>query len=178
MKLTLIRHTAVDVPSGTCYGQTDVPLKETFPEEAQAVLENLPKVHFDAAFTSPLSRASKLAAYCGFPDARPDARLMEMNFGEWEMKCFDQITDPKIQEWYMDYINKPATGGESFMDVYGRISSFIDEMRSSGYQNVIAFAHGGILMCAMIYAGMATPQTIFSMQPPYGGMICIDLPTD
>ena len=34
MEVILIRHTTPDVPTGTCYGQSDVPLKETFEEEA------------------------------------------------------------------------------------------------------------------------------------------------
>ena len=34
MEVILIRHTSVDVPVGICYGQTDVPLKESFEEEA------------------------------------------------------------------------------------------------------------------------------------------------
>ena len=37
MKLTFIRHTSVDVPKGTCYGQTDVPLRDTFLQEAAEV---------------------------------------------------------------------------------------------------------------------------------------------
>ena len=35
MELILIRHTSVDVPPGVCYGQTDVPLKSTFEQEAE-----------------------------------------------------------------------------------------------------------------------------------------------
>ncbi len=34
MVIYLMRHTAVDVPQGVCYGQTDVPLKPTFEMEA------------------------------------------------------------------------------------------------------------------------------------------------
>ena len=34
MEVILIRHTSVDVPPGVCYGQTDVPLKPTFEQEA------------------------------------------------------------------------------------------------------------------------------------------------
>ena len=30
MVIYFMRHTAVDVPQGVCYGQTDVPLKPTF----------------------------------------------------------------------------------------------------------------------------------------------------
>ena len=32
MKVTLIRHTKVDVPKGTCYGWSDVPVANSFEE--------------------------------------------------------------------------------------------------------------------------------------------------
>ena len=41
MEVILIRHTSVDVPPGVCYGQTDVPLKPTFEQEAAITQENL-----------------------------------------------------------------------------------------------------------------------------------------
>ena len=36
MEVILVRHTSVDVPKGTCYGQTDVPVAATFEVEAAA----------------------------------------------------------------------------------------------------------------------------------------------
>ena len=85
MKVVLIRHTHVDVPKGTCYGWTDVAVAPTFEAEAaqtlQALQEHKP---FDHVFSSPLTRARKLAAYCGYPQPETDDRLKEMNMGEWE----------------------------------------------------------------------------------------------
>ena len=43
MEIYLIRHTSVDVPAGYAYGQTDVPLKPTFEEEAEEVKKGLDK---------------------------------------------------------------------------------------------------------------------------------------
>ena len=34
MEVTFIRHTSVDVPPGVCYGQSDVPLRDSFEQEA------------------------------------------------------------------------------------------------------------------------------------------------
>ena len=113
MKVYLIRHTAVDVPSGTCYGQTDVPLKSTFEAEAAQTLRNLSGTHFDHVYSSPLSRARRLAGYCGYPDPECDDRLMEINFGEWEMQRFDAISDPRLQEWFDDYFHVAATDRKS-----------------------------------------------------------------
>lgn len=41
MEVILIRHTSVDVPPGTCYGQSDVPLRDTFEQEAEAASQHL-----------------------------------------------------------------------------------------------------------------------------------------
>ncbi len=176
MEVILIRHTTPDVPTGTCYGQSDVPLKETFEEEAavaKAALDACGPV--DYAYTSPLSRCTRLAAYCGYADAQRDARLMEINFGEWEMKVFDDITDPQLQQWYADHIHTPVTGGESFMQQYARVSRFLDELRRRPEQRVVIFAHGGVLVAAQVYAGLVTPEEAFSVLPPFGGLIRISL---
>lgn len=108
MKLTLIRHTRVEVPAGTCYGNSDVDVAETFPEEAEKVKAGLVGTRFDAVYSSPLQRCTKLAAYCGFPDPVLDDRLKELNFGHWEGKRWEEIKDPKLQEWYDNWLNVPA----------------------------------------------------------------------
>lgn len=171
MKITLIRHTSVDVPPGTCYGQTDVPLKPTFPEEAAAVRERLAGKEFEAVFTSPLSRCTRLATACGFPNATLDDRLKELNFGEWEMKKYDDITDPRLQEWFEDYINVAPTGGESFREQGVRLKEFIQDVKRKGYKSIGVFSHGGILLQAMLMTGVITPEEVFKLQPPYGGII-------
>lgn len=177
MKVYLVRHTSVDVASGTCYGQTDVPLRASFQEEAEACKKALQDtgMHFLRIYTSPLSRCTRLAAYCGFPEAERDERLKEMNMGEWEMQRFEEITDPRIQEWYNDYLRVRTTGGESFMDVLARVSDFFDYLdRTSG--PALVFAHGGVLVAAQVYAGKVKLEDAMKALPPYGGMVEIDLP--
>ena len=46
-----MRHTAVDVPQGVCYGQTDVPLKPTFEMEATQTAAHLQGLSFDKLCT-------------------------------------------------------------------------------------------------------------------------------
>ena len=92
MKVTFIRHTKVGIPRGICYGWTDVPVADTFEQEAAETLRNLGENKFDKVYTSPLTRAVKLAEYCGHGDAQRDERLKEMNMGDWEMQKFDEIT--------------------------------------------------------------------------------------
>ena len=176
MEVILIRHTSVDVPAGTCYGQTDVPLKGSFEDEAaatRAALEAYGPV--DYAYTSPLSRCTRLAEFCGHADAERDGRILEIDFGEWEMKMFDDIDDPHLQEWYADHINTPVTGGESFMMQYRRVSGFLEELKTKPYKRVAVFAHGGVLVSALLYAGKVKPEEAFAALPPFGGIVRIEL---
>ena len=175
MEIILIRHTSVDVPRGVCYGQTDVPLRDSFKEEATITAQQLQDDVFDAVFTSPLSRCTRLAEHCGYPDAIRDARLKELDFGEWEMKEFDKIDDPRLQEWYDDYFHVAATGGESFMMQLQRVCEFLDEVSRQKYGRVAVFAHGGVLICAQIYAGTLKMEDAFGALTPYGGIVRLQL---
>ena len=176
MEVILIRHTSVAVAPGTCYGQTDVPVAETFEEEAAATRKELLRYGaIDKAYSSPLTRARKLAAYCGYADAETDQRLLEMNMGDWEMQRFDDISDPYVQEWYDNYLELPTPNGESFVMQRERVDSFLDELRSQPYQRVAVFAHGGVLACAAVYGGLYAKEEVWHHLTPYGGIIRIEI---
>ena len=176
MQITLVRHTSVDVPPGTCYGQTDVPVKASFPEEAAVVKANLQAfLPFDQVYCSPLSRAVQLATFCGYPDAVRDDRLKEMNMGRWEMLRYDDIRDPLIQEWYNDYLHVPTPDGESFEMQIRRVSQFLEELRQQPYERVAIFAHGGVLICAQVFAGTVSFDKAFNALVPYGGIVQIEI---
>ncbi len=171
----MIRHTSVAVPKGTCYGWSDVPVADTFEQEASQTLSMLRGKTFDQVFSSPLSRARKLAAFCGYPSPVVDDRLKEMNMGEWEMQRYDEIHDEALQRWYEDYMHLPATGGESFPMLYARVAQFLEELRARPYRQVAVFAHGGVLVSAGIYAGLFGEENAFSHSVPYGGIQEIEL---
>ena len=172
MELILVRHTTPNVPKGTCYGFSDVEVAPTFIAEASETLKNLKQyLPVDKAFTSPLQRALKLAEFCCFKDAEKDDRLKEMNMGEWEMQKYEEIKDPAIQDWYRDYMHLPATGGESFPDLYNRVKFFLDELKGKPYTRVAVFAHAGPIVCAAMYAGLCTEENPFSVAPTFGGIL-------
>ena len=170
-----IRHTSVDVEPGTCYGQTDVPLKDTFVQEAEIVKDKLSHELIDAAYCSPLSRCVRLARFCGFEHPIIDPRLMEMNFGDWEMKKYDEIDDPRLQLWYDDFLNFVPTGGESSMQQRDRLKSFLDDLKKRHSDTpgatIAVFTHGGIIIHAMtLLQGMTYPEA-FAHQPKYGDVV-------
>lgn len=177
MRLFIIRHTSVAVPKGVCYGQTDVPLAGTFEEEAELVKEKIKGIRFDHVYTSPLSRCTRLAEYCGYPDAESDSRLMEMNFGDWEMMRYDEITDPRLAEWYADFIHVSASGGESSIQQCGRFMQFVDDLRTrhDTSATIGIFTHGGILVHALAQYGGYSYEEALAMRLPYGATIEIKL---
>ena len=60
MEVFVSRHTRVSVPSGICYGQTNVALRETFLEEIDQFKHRIP-TDFDIVFSSPLQRCVQVA---------------------------------------------------------------------------------------------------------------------
>lgn len=175
MRLLFIRHTSVDVPKGICYGQTDVSVTEKFPEEAASIKKALSKYDIDKAYTSPLSRCVKLAEACGFNNAIHDNRLMEMNFGAWEMKRYDEISDPRLQQWFDDYINVRATEGESFIDQRKRFISFIESLQPKNNTTIAIFTHAGIIVHAMVLYLHYSIDEAFSRQPSFGSILEVNL---
>lgn len=173
MNLYLTRHTSVDVPAGTCYGQTNVPLRSSFEEEAEKVQSRLCGLIFDRIYTSPLSRCERLSEFCGFHDAVRDDRIKELNFGQWEMIPFSSLTDQHARQWFDDWIHTPAPGGESFMDLYKRVSSFLDELQNQKLSSVCVFTHGGVITCARVYAKQYEIREAFEHIPSYGEVVKI-----
>lgn len=177
MKLHLVRHTAVDVVPGTCYGVSDVPLAKSFPEEAQKVKEQLDALPIDCAFTSPLSRCLRLASFCGFSQAMVDPRLQERDFGAWEGLLYEEIQDDRLQLWYADFVHVRATDGESFIDVARRVQSFIDDLtqRFGSKQEIVLFTHGGVITAFQFCVERCSLDSIFDLQVPYGTIISLEI---
>lgn len=149
MEIYIIRHTSVNIPSGICYGQSEVELNDTFFDEALKLKTKLPN-QFDVVITSPLIRCKKLA---DFLTAEPilDDRLKEMHFGDWEMKPWVSIPRIESQAW-MDQFDQIATpNGESFQDVYARVSTFYTELKQKDYKNVLLVTHAGPIRCLWTY---------------------------
>lgn len=167
----MVRHTAVDIPEGTCYGQTNVPLKPSFENEANLVKQNLVSVKFDAVLSSPLDRCRRLAKYCGYTNIIYHDRLKELHMGDWEMQKWDDI-DMSI--WDKDWVNNPAPNGESFSQMYNRVSSLMDEVTQENYNKVLIFAHGGVISCARVYFKQADIQSTFDLMPNYGEIVEFD----
>lgn len=173
MKVYIVRHTSVVVDGNlTCYGNTDVDTRPTFEEEAEQTRLRLKDLsNIDAVFTSPLSRASKLATFVGYPDAIRDDRLREMNFGEWELRPWSELMQGQsYEEFFTYYIDHPTPGGESLMMQYNRVKDFIEEQQAKGYGTILVFCHGGVINCARALSGETDIREAFADLPDFGSV--------
>jgi len=175
MKIILIRHTSVNVEPGICYGQSDVPLAKSFSNEFEFVKQKLQKKKFDAIFCSPLSRCIKLAKYCGYETPILDKRLMELNFGDWEMKAWEKISDPQLQRWYDDWINEKPTNGESFQTLLSRVEEFLDELKGLPFQHVAIFTHAGVIRAIKIINNHFCIKMAFEYKIEYSDIIELNI---
>ena len=53
--------------------------------------------------------------------------------------------------------------------------NFLDELKTRNFENVLIFAHGGVLACARVYAGLCDLRHAFENLIPFGGMLCIEI---
>ena len=181
MRVTFVRHTEVDVPTGTCYGRSDVGLHPSFPIEAAAVSNKLQAIadkegYFDGVYSSPLSRCRRLAEACGYADAISDDSLLELDFGEWELQRFDDITDPHLEDWYADWFHVAPTGGESMEMQVARVKCFLDREAASGKENILVFTHAGVILSALLLTGRCSLSDLFDHRPSYGGILPLTYP--
>lgn len=147
MEIYLIRHTTPQIENGICYGQSDISLADTFEHEWRSIREKLPK-KVDVIFSSPLSRCRQLSTKLVVHFAMPfmeDARLKEMNFGEWELKRWNEIDQNTLGYWMENYKTEKCPGGESYEDVNIRVKSFIDDLLLSPNQRILIVTHAGII---------------------------------
>lgn len=173
MKLYLVRHTRVALPSGICYGQSDVALAETFSDEAAIIVKKLQDIRFEKVYSSSLSRCAHLSEQLA-NDISFDNRLKELNFGDWEMIPWEAIFDTEEgKEWFADYVNQRCPNGESYADMLARISQFITDLPDTD-GNVLIVTHAGIVRAFRIILENWSVKKAFDKPVAYGQVTIVE----
>lgn len=169
-----IRHTTLQIDGSYAYGQTDVPVSTNFVQEATLIKSALSDNDYDAVYTSPLSRAKKLAHYCGFVSAIEDPRIMEINLGDWEMKPWDELIQyDDLNDWFNNFHTLTPPNGENVQDLLSRIYDFIQDMRLQRHSRIAVFCHGGVINSARYLNQEIEKHRIFRDVPMYGSITSI-----
>ena len=163
MRLILVRHPAPQVAPGICYGRSDVAVTPDEREKIRTSLKqdlpaNLP------IYTSPLLRcldlAQQLVEDLAASALHVDARLAEMDFGDWEMQPWEAIPRAEIDAWAADMVYYRPGCGENVMLMATRVLAFVHDLLREQHAEAILICHAGTmrLLCAL-QAGLSLEET-------------------
>lgn len=128
VKITYYVHgTTTDNEKDLSSGWNDVALSELGMQQSKELTERTKEQHFDAVFTSDLSRAIN-SAKLTWGDTYPvitDARLRECNYGDLNGQP-SSLVEPMQEK----SVTTPMPNGESYEMVKQRIKEFLDFLKS------------------------------------------------
>ena len=181
-RIYLVRHGQVQGHEEKRYnGQADVPLTAQGQAQFGMLQLRLAGKPVSAVYSSDLQRcvagARILAEAFG---CQPQAReaLRELHIGEWEGMTWQTLQERYPAEWRArleDIVHYRVPGGESLLDLAGRVRPVIDEIveRHQG-EEVIIVAHGGVNRVLLLDAIGAPLERLFNIEQDYGCLNTID----
>lgn len=177
MEVYLIRHTTPDIAKGICYGQTDIGLMENlFTEEVKAIRSKTP-TDIEHFYTSPLHRCKKVTQQLT-SNYTENSRLMELNFGDWENKSWNELNQTQVTEWMNDFVNNKTPNGENYVDLHQRTTLFIETLLATNYNKVAIITHAGNIRSFISWTLDLPLENSFRIELDYGAMVSIKINRD
>jgi broad specificity phosphatase PhoE len=150
-----VRHAPVRNDGGNIYGQSDIACDTSDRDVFEAVAKILPRGA--VWYASNLMRTHQTAEAiwaAGFPRPQTmikEAAFAEQDLGQWQgmNRAAFLANRPAGSNWFAD-IDQPAPGGESYMDLYSRVTAAIARITvAEAGRDVIAVGHGGTIKAAV-----------------------------
>lgn len=162
-QLYLLRHCETDLNlQKVYYGRIDCPLNEQGILQAEVLRESFKDIELDVVISSPLQRCTQTVDILLERQNKkillePD--ILELDFGLWEGLHYKEISKkyPKEwQSWVSDWKNAHPPKGESFTQMYTRVSRALGRILKE-YQgkNIGIVTHKGCLqlIASILLAG-------------------------
>ncbi len=167
MEVYLVRHTETVCEKGICYGQADVEIQDDYLSLFESIKTEIPSNAI--VYSSPLKRCTALANHISEGNFKTDSRLMEMNFGDWELKKWNDIPEDEMNPWMQDFVNVPVPNGESFVQLYERVNTFFDEIKNTNPSNpVVIITHAGVIRSVLCKISNLLLQDAFQNKVDFG----------
>ncbi len=175
MDLVLIRHPAVAIDAGVCYGRSDVALADTPPASVATLKGKLEQPVPDVVWSSPLTRCHSIAepwaAQCGC-QVFVDSRLQEMDFGAWEQRRWSDIDRALLDDWAADLHHARAHGGESVAQFSARVARWFDERRTEADDACAhVVTHAGVIRVLASLALRVSLEQTLSWSIDFAGVV-------
>ena len=148
--MTWIRHgESLWNAQGRWQGHTDIELSEIGRQQADFLRRRIERtsLRFDRIYCSDLKRA-KQTAQLAMPNSTllEDSRLREINFGIYEGKVRDELSEKEkvdVYDWWFSPYQRALPGGESMQDLRERVNSWQSDLPQG--LSVAVFTHGGVI---------------------------------
>lgn len=146
-------------------GQADIALSEKGETQARALAPLIEQLAPDLAITSDLRRARHTAELLGFPDARSEPDLREVNVGDWTGQEIARITADQPEDyrgWRAGTFAPP--GGESWADFCARTVRATEGAMKSA-DRLLVVCHGGVIRALLQSLLDLSPRRIIPVGP-------------
>jgi alpha-ribazole phosphatase len=146
------RHPRAKGAAGRCIGHTDLAVD---PRKAKRLAHRIRQharrhqLQFEVT-VSPLRRSHDVGRWLqrwGW-QVRVDARVAEMNFGDWDGKAWTDIAWAEVQTWQDDFLHHAPGGGESLWQLAQRVQAVVNERLTQAALSAVPMhgqfvTHGG-----------------------------------
>ena len=167
--LYLIRHSLTFANEQRLYcGSTDIPLSEAGRNHATETASARPITDFDSCATSGMKRAEEtLRLLTGISGAERLPALAEMDFGDFEMRSYDQLKDnPEYIRWIEDTEGSVSCpGGESRQQFRLRVTACANHLITRETPSMLVVCHGGVIVNIMQHWFPNEDKNFYQWQP-------------
>lgn len=131
-------------------GHDNAPLSQRGREQALSFRHLIPTLRPKTVVSSDLGRCRETVELIGFPDAPADARLRELQMGEWTGRRKPDLIAEHFEDYWAwragDY--HPA-GGESWQEFESRVVTGLRDWLDRTDGDVLAVVHSGVIRVAL-----------------------------
>ncbi len=172
-RIFLLRHGKTEANEKRLYcGASDLPLSNAGRAELIKLRETTryPDLSGLRVYTSGLLRTEEtLSLLFGEIPHEKVRGLREMNFGDFEMGCYEELkTEPAYIAWLDGYSDqKRCPNGESGADMTRRVLAAFDMLLRQN-EDFIAISHGGPISAIMAHLFPAAGKNHYEWQPENG----------
>lgn len=86
---------------------------------------------------------------------------MELNFGNWENKNWNEIDQNQLNGWMQDFVNISPPNGENYKDLHLRTESFINEVLKTNLQKIAIITHAGNIRSFLVLYYLCPLKILF-----------------
>ncbi len=186
MRFFFIRHGETTANKNRIFqGTSDYPLTDEGKEEIRRIGKYIEHIKFSKLITTPLSRAKDSADIImkilkNPPEVFIDSKLVEMNYGEWEGKFYDEIKEkyPDIAKvWYKNPFKAKIPKAEGFKSFKKRVLKALDYWKNSANsdENLLFVTHGGVIMMCIADFLKISDENIWKIRINNGSLTILNL---